>query len=187
MLSNEIDLSNASVQALGTPPDTFDYIAFRHNEAWDMIIDNVNIRAVPVDPTARMKRRYLALFDSQPSLQKDSQLQAIAQQYAKELDRDKDFDFETELEAIAALQDIRTQYLIQISESLDWAPGSLKPESEYGEKVLSTTADTRNKAIADLKKFEKKYRGTGAAKESKDDMATIRMFTKSWTFQGEKE
>ena len=54
VLSNEVDPLNASVQALGTPPDTFNYIAFRHNEEWDMIIDNVNVLAVPVAATAKV-------------------------------------------------------------------------------------------------------------------------------------
>jgi len=35
VLSNEIDQSNSSVQALGAPPETFDYIAFRHTEYCD--------------------------------------------------------------------------------------------------------------------------------------------------------
>ena len=54
VLSNEIDPSNAGVQALGAPPETFDYIAFRHTEEWDMIIDNVHIKAVPVAATKKV-------------------------------------------------------------------------------------------------------------------------------------
>jgi len=56
-IRDEIDLGTDDVAALGAPPESFDYIAFRNTGTfgdWDFIIDNVNIEAVPIPEPASL-------------------------------------------------------------------------------------------------------------------------------------
>lgn len=45
-LRGELKTTDAAVQSLGLPPETFDYIALRISDDWDMMIDNVTLEAV---------------------------------------------------------------------------------------------------------------------------------------------
>lgn len=46
-LRGEIKQEDEVLQTLGAPPESFDYIAFRISDDWDMMIDNVAIESVP--------------------------------------------------------------------------------------------------------------------------------------------
>lgn len=50
ILRNEVDQSNPDVQALGSPPESFDYIALRNAgfDDMDLVIDNVRVLSMPV-------------------------------------------------------------------------------------------------------------------------------------------
>lgn len=57
IMSDEIDPADEDVIFMGTPHDTFDYVAFRNTGTfgdWDYIIDNVSVNAVPVPEPASL-------------------------------------------------------------------------------------------------------------------------------------
>ena len=57
VMADEIDPADLDVQWLGTPHDTFDYVAFRNTGTfgdWDYAIDNVSVEAVPIPEPASL-------------------------------------------------------------------------------------------------------------------------------------
>lgn len=46
-LRGEVTRADEAVQARGAAPETFDYLAFRISDDWDMMLDNVAIKSVP--------------------------------------------------------------------------------------------------------------------------------------------
>ncbi len=57
ILFDEIDPADPDVVFMGTPHDTFDYVAFRNTGTFgdfDFIIDNVSVQSIPIPEPASL-------------------------------------------------------------------------------------------------------------------------------------